>query len=191
MLHVTISSSVATMEQATLFCAGWKASLPVVPYNIAFEWAAKTSKRFLRSGILTFLFWSLTSNYWSMEIFFASRERFFSFIVFVAVLIFGFEQIIFSFTVSCTDISRLVRLIDISSCINLPSVLSWIDIPSAYVYRIRMCLIKVNQVETSLENISQGLYWAFSPSNVDTYFHCFHIPVRTKIIELSLAGCRS
>ena len=37
----------------------------------------------------------------SMEIFFASRERFFSFIVFVAVLIFGFEQIIFSFTVLC------------------------------------------------------------------------------------------
>jgi len=56
----------------------------------------------------------------SMEIFFASTDRFFSFFVFVAVLIFGFEQIIFSFTVSCTDI---LRLIDISSYINLPSVL--------------------------------------------------------------------
>lgn len=56
----------------------------------------------------------------SMEIFCASRERFFSFVVFVAVLIFGFEQIIFSFTVSCTDI---LRLIDISRNINLPSVL--------------------------------------------------------------------
>ena len=51
-----------------------------------------------------------------------------------------------------------------------------------------MCLIKVNQVETSLESISQRFYWAFSPSNVDTYFHCFQILVRTKIMELSLAG---
>ena len=83
---------------------------------------------------------SLTSNLLSMENFFAGRERFFSFIVFVAVLIFGFEQIIFSFTVPCTDI---------------------------YWY----ILIKVNRVQTSLQNISQGLYWGFSPSNVDTYFH--------------------
>lgn len=121
----------------------------------------------------------------SMEIFFACRERFFSFIVCINFRFRANNLLFYRFVYWYITTYWYFEQYQFAVC---PL---WIDIPSAHVYRIRMCLIKVNQVETSLENISQRFYWAFSPSNVDTYFHCFQILVRTKIMKLSLAGCRS
>ena len=116
-----------------------------------------------------------------MEIFFASRERLFSFIVFVVVLIINFrfraDSFLFYRFVYCYITTYRYFKLHQAVCPH------WIDTPSVHVYRIRTCLIKVNQVET-LQIVSLELYWAFSPSNVDAYFHCFHIPVRTKLETL-------
>ena len=135
----------------------------------------------------TFLFWSLTSNYYRWKFFLLAGNGF-QFHCFCCCINFRFRANNFLFY---RFVYWYITTYWYFAQYQFAVCPLWIDIPSAHVYRIRMCLIKVNQVETSLESISQRFYWAFSPSNVDTYFHCFQILVRTKIMELSLAGCRS